>query len=92
MNALQMAECAANALAEPGTLGLVLTIKKGKMPPGFPRGELLNEMERNGAIERTYSFPPMKVLRWLVKNGLVEMAIKDETTVQIFEVKPEVTP
>lgn len=88
MTPLKMAESAANALAEPGSLGLVLTIKKGKMPPGFPRGELLNEMNRNGVIERTYSFQPMKVLRWLVKNGLVEMVIKDETTVQIFEVKP----
>ena len=53
----------------PGSV--VLIIPKGKMPKGFPRGELLNEMERGGVIERTYHYNPMRVLGWLTKNGLV---------------------
>ena len=80
MTPLEMAANAARALAEPGTIGVVLTIPKGGMPRGFPRGELLNEMERNGRVERTYHFNPQKVIAWLIKNGLVEMERTNETT------------
>lgn len=73
MTPLQMAEQAAKAMAEPGTCGVILTIPKGKMPKGFPRGELLNERERSGIVERTYNFNPAKVLAWLVGNGLIKM-------------------
>ena len=73
MTPLQMAEQAAKAMAEPGACGMILTIPKGKMPKGFPRGELLNEMERGGIVQRTYNFNPSKVLAWLVSNGLVVM-------------------
>jgi len=73
MTPLQLAASAAQALAEPGTVGVLLTIPKGGMPKGFPRGELLNEMERDGRVERTYHFPPGKIIEWLVKNGLVEV-------------------
>lgn len=74
MSPLQMAEQAAKALAEPGISGVILTIPKCKMPKGFPRGELLNERERGGIVERTYSLNPTKVLAWLVVNGLIEVA------------------
>ena len=80
MTPLEMAGAAAAALAEPGTLGVTLTIPKGGMPKTFPRGELLNEMERNGRVERTYSFNPEKVLAWLIHNGLIEMERTNETT------------
>lgn len=57
-----------------------MTIPKGGMPKTFPRGELLNEMERNGQVERTYSFNPEKVLAWLIHNGLIEMERTNDTT------------
>lgn len=85
MTPLEMAAIAANALATPGNLGMVLTIKKGSMPKGFPRGELLNEMRRNGDIERTYNFDPAKVIAWLIKNGLVEMERADDKTLRFSE-------
>lgn len=80
MTPLEMSASAARAMAEPGTVGVVLTIAKGGMPKGFPRGELLNEMERNGRVERTYSFNPEKVLAWLIHNGLIEMERTNDTT------------
>jgi hypothetical protein len=87
MTPLQMAEQAAKALAEPGTCGVILTIPKGKMPKGFPRGELLNEMERGGIVQRTYNLDPAKVLAWLVGNGLVVMERKDGKTLTFSEPK-----
>ncbi|MDP3139815.1 MAG: hypothetical protein Q8N17_26195 [Burkholderiaceae bacterium] len=80
MTPLELAATAARAMAEPGTVGVVLTLPKGGMPRGFPRGELLNEMERGGRVERTYHFDPAKVIAWLVKNGLVVMERKDDRT------------
>ena len=53
------------ALIQPGCIGVTFTIPKGKMPKKFPRGELLNEMLRDGVIERTYSFDPVKILKWM---------------------------
>jgi len=64
-----IASCEA-AMQPPGIMGLVLTIPKGCMPPGFPRGELLNEMERSGVVERTYNFKPEKVLAWCARNAV----------------------
>lgn len=71
MTPLEMAAAAAEALAEPGMVGVLLTMPKGKMPRGFPRGELINEMKRNGVLECTYHFNPERVLAWLVKHGLI---------------------
>lgn len=85
MKPLEMAATAARALAEPGTLGVVLTVPKGGMPRGFPRGELLNEMERGGRVERTYSFDPDRVIAWLIRNGLVEMERTGERTLGFRE-------
>lgn len=73
MKPLELAATAARAIAEPGTVGVVLTIPKGGMPRGFPRGELLNELERGGIVERTYHFDPHRVIAWLIRNGLVTM-------------------
>jgi ABC-type uncharacterized transport system involved in gliding motility auxiliary subunit len=39
------------------------------MPTGFPRGELLNELERGGIVQRTYNFDPAKVLAFLDPNA-----------------------
>lgn len=86
MNALELARTSAAAMVEPGSLGVVLTIPKGGMPRGFPRGELLNEMNRNGQIERTYHFDPAKVIAWLIRNGLVEMCRTDEKTLTFKEI------
>jgi hypothetical protein len=41
-----------------------------KMPPKFPRGELLCE---NHDGSRAYSHDPLRVLAWLVANGLVQV-------------------
>lgn len=73
MKPLELAASAARAIAEPGTVGLLLTIQKGGLPRGFPRGELLNEAVRAGRIERTYRFDPHKVIAWLIRNELVVM-------------------
>lgn len=48
---------------------MVLTLPKGKKrPPKFPRGELLCE---NFEGSRTYRFDPLRVVAWLVTQGLV---------------------
>jgi hypothetical protein len=73
MTPLEMAAMASQAIMGSGTLGVVMTLRKGSIPRGFPRGELLNEMQRGGVVERTYSFDPAKIIAWLLKNGLIEM-------------------
>lgn len=85
MKPLELAATAARALAEPGTVGVVLTVPKGGLPRGFPRGELLNEMERGGRVECTYHFDPSKVIAWLLRNGLVEMERTGERTLSFRE-------
>ncbi len=62
-------ECAGALSNKSGVI--VLTMRKGSTPKGFPRGELLNEMYRNGHVERTLRFDAMSVLSWLVKRGVV---------------------
>ena len=50
---------------------MTLVRQKGmKMPPKFPRGELLCE-NHNGS--RCYSYDPIRVLAWLAANGLVKV-------------------
>ena len=48
-----------------------LTATKGKWPKGFPRGELLNEMERDGVLEQTRSISTEKILSWLKRVDLL---------------------
>lgn len=69
-----------------GHAGVVFTLPKGGMPKGFPRGELLNEMRRNGRVERTYRFPPDRVMAWLLTNGLVIVERKSETQLVVRDV------
>ena len=69
MTPLQMAVECAQAAAQ--GCGAVLVVPKGGVPKGFPRGELLNERERGGVVERTYRFEPDRVLAWLVRNSLI---------------------
>lgn len=76
MTPLSMAIECVRALREPGITGVVLTIPKGKTPKGFPRGEVLNEVERNGRIERTSSYSAERVLFWLAKNDLVGVEVE----------------
>jgi hypothetical protein len=56
------------ALAEQHNLepSITLCIPKGSLPNTFPKGELLNEMKRDGVVERTYRFDPRKVQNWLI--------------------------
>ena len=56
MRPIAMAEACARAMTEPGTVGVVLTVQKGRMPRSFPRGELLNEMGESAqrAAERIW--------------------------------------
>lgn len=74
MTPIELSREALNALLTPGKLGVVLVFSRGARPPGFPRGEFLNEMVRGGVLEKTYSFKPQKVLDWLLKNQLVSMS------------------
>jgi len=74
MTIQEMVAACREAMTGPGTLGVVLTVQKGTMPRRFPRGELLNEMVRDGRVERTYSFPPAKVIAWLEKELGAELS------------------
>lgn len=55
---------------------LTLARQKGvKMPPKFPKGELLCE---NHDGTRCYSYDPMRVLVWLAVHGLVKVEAKSK--------------
>ncbi len=77
MTPIEMAVACVQALSGPGVTGVVLTVPRGKTPKGFPRGEVLNEVERNGVVERTSSYKAERVLQWLATNGLVKFEIED---------------
>lgn len=64
-----MAREAADAINAGQRMSLVRP-KGMKLPPNFPRGELLCE---NHSGSRVYSYDPVRVLAWLVANNLVEM-------------------
>lgn len=60
--------------------GVTFALPKGwKRPPGFPRGKLLSEVEREGKM-RVYSFDPLGVLAWLAATGMVKVTAKLKTT------------
>lgn len=65
MTPLEMKAICIDALLEPAYCGVIFTVEKGGLPKKFPRGELLNEMKREGVVQRTYNFNPMKVLQYL---------------------------
>ena len=56
-----------------GTNVTFIRHKGVKMPPKFPRGELLCE-NHDGA--RAYSYDPLRVLAWLHAYGLVTIEIE----------------
>ena len=85
MRPLELAADAARSMVGPGTPGLILTIPKGALPHGFPRGELLNEMRRNGVVERTYRFDPSRVIAWLIRNDLVKMSRRSDNSLVFTE-------
>ena len=71
MTPQELAKEAADAINEGQRMSLVR--RKGiKMPPKFPRGELMCE---NHSGSRVYSYDPLRVLAWLVANGLVQVRI-----------------
>lgn len=86
MRPIELAAEAARALA--AGQGLLLTIPRGGLPRTFPRGELLNEMRRNGVVERTYRFEPLRVIDWLAANGLVQHERTGERTLTFKECVP----
>jgi hypothetical protein len=62
------------ALADGGRMTLVR--KRGvKMPPKFPRGELLCE---NHDGRNVYSYDPLRILAWLAANGFGQPPSRDE--------------
>ena len=66
----QLAKDAAAAIQ--GGTRMTLTRQRGiKMPPKFPRGDLLCE---NVDGRNAYSYDPVKVLAWLAAAGLVKMS------------------
>jgi hypothetical protein len=69
MTPQEMAQQAADAVNAGRRMSLVRP-KGMKMPPKFPRGELLCE---NHTGSRVYSYDPLRVLAWLVANDLVEI-------------------
>lgn len=62
------ASCLA-VMERPGGFRVTFTTAKGqKMPPGFPRGEVLSETP----VSVNRSYKPEKVLRWLRTHMLIE--------------------
>ena len=62
-----------HVLATPGHLGVVLTIPRGMKPKGFPRGEFLSEVVRDGVVMRNYSFQPEKIIAYVYENFGLEI-------------------
>lgn len=50
---------------------VILTIPRNLLPRDFPKGELLNETERNNTTERTYRFDCTRVINWLIHKELI---------------------
>ena len=67
----QMAKDAVQAINANQRMSLVRP-KGMKMPPKFPRGELLCE---NHSGSRVYSYEPEKVLAWLAANELISIKV-----------------
>jgi len=78
---VEMAAEAASALAA-GQRMLLVRPRGVRMPPKFPRGELLCEQDDGN---RCYSYDPLRVLAWLAAMGLVTI---ERTVAQ----SPDATP
>lgn len=59
-----------------GGTRMTLVRRRGaaKLPPKFPRGELLCE---NALGDHCWSYDPAKILRWLKKSGLVQLKLTE---------------
>lgn len=56
-----------------GGPGLVIfSVRTGRKPPGFPRGELLNETVRDGDTWQARIYNARKMLDWLNRPGVAE--------------------
>ena len=82
-----MAADAAGALAA-GTRMTLVRRQGVKMPPKFPRGELLCE---NYDGTRCYSYDPLKVLAWLSAMGLVKMTATKAPNADVRGCQPHKT-
>ena len=80
-----MAADAAGALAA-GTNMTLVRSKGQKMPPKFPRGELLCE---NFDGSRCYSYSPLKVLAWLSAMGLVKVTATAAPNARLTAAAPD---
>ena len=67
MTPQQMAKEALAAIQAGGNMTLVRT-RGTKLPPGFPRGELLCE---NSNGRDVYSYDPSRIIAWLNANRLI---------------------
>jgi len=56
----------------------LITPKGQKMPPKFPRGQLLCEIERNGRKCHVRSYDAARVLAWLEMTGLINKETQHE--------------
>lgn len=72
MTAEELFDCALQARIQGGAIGITLVFpRSSKRPPGFPRGELLCDKAEHGKV---YSFDPEKIMRWVLKNNLIQSA------------------
>jgi hypothetical protein len=72
----QMAALATESLfAGCGFVTFILPHGK-KAPKGFPRGELLCVVNRDGESLRAYSYDAAKVIKWLRKSNLVNVTVQ----------------
>jgi len=66
---------------------VMLVIREGSYPRGFPRGELACEKQsEHGGIERVYWFDPTKVLAWLVKHNFLAVRRTEDRKIVIERV------
>lgn len=65
----QMATDARGAIAAGTRMTMTLPRGATRRLPGFPRGELLCECHDGRNV---YSYDPVRVLAWLMKNGLID--------------------
>jgi hypothetical protein len=80
---MQISEMAANAVEEYNSnqnVSLILPRPWQQRPKGFPSGELL--CEKQGLA--VYSYEPIKLLKWLRKNELIEFKFHENVVSYIL--------
>lgn len=62
--------------------GLVMfSVEPGRKPPGFPRGELINEVEMDGVRWQARVYNARKMLNWLNRPEIIEAFARKEKLV-----------